>query len=197
MRKVFGAALSSVAIIAVGIGTVFLVSRESSTVPVEQGYGPNPVLPKPNPTLIPTVNIAPADPWPAGVKPIAAAGLAVNEFAGGLDHPRWIYALPNGDILVAESNKPPKPDADKGFKGWVMGLVMGQAGAGVPSANRITLLRDVDGDGVAELKTPFLTGLNSPFGMTLVADKLYVANTDAIVAFPYVTGSTEIVVAGD
>jgi glucose/arabinose dehydrogenase len=131
------------------------------------------------------------------VRPIAAASLAVNEFAGGLDHPRWIYALPNGDILVAESNKPPKPEADKGFKGWVMGLVMGRAGAGVPSANRITLLRDVDGDGIAELKAPFLTGLNSPFGMTLIADRLYVANTDAIVAFPYVTGSTEITFAGE
>lgn len=197
MRKWLLAALSSTAVIVIGAGVVFVASRESASVSVEQGYGPNPVLPEPNATLFPTVNIAPASPWPAGTKPVAATGLTVNEFAGGLDHPRWIHVLPNGDVLVAESNAPPRPKDGQGFKGWVMGKVMAQAGAAVPSANRITLLRDVDGDGIAELKTPFLTGLNSPFGMTLIADKLYVANTDAIVAFPYVTGSTSITSVGE
>ncbi len=197
MGKLLVAALSGTALVVVGIGLVFLISRESASVSVEQGYGPNPVLPEPNATLIPTVNIAPASPWPAGTKPIALTGLSVNEFAGGLDHPRWIHILPNGDVLVAESNAPPRPKDNQGIKAWVMGKVKARAGAGVPSANRITLLRDVDGDGVAELKTSFLTGLNSPFGMTLIADRLYVANTDAIVAFPYVTGSTEITVAGE
>ncbi len=197
MRKLLVAALSGTALIVVGVGLVFLISRESASVSVEHGYGPNPALPEPNATFIPTVNIAPASPWPAGAMPVATTGLAVNEFAGGLDHPRWIHVLPNGDVLVAESNKPPGPKDNPGIKAWVMGKVMAKAGAGVPSANRITLLRDVDGDGIAELKTPFLTGLNSPFGMTLVADRLYVANTDAIVAFPYVTGATSITAPGE
>lgn len=171
---------------------VVVYSSESATVSVESGYGPDPVLPEPNPKPIPTVNIAVANPWPAGEKPIAASGLTVGEFAGDLDHPRWLYVLPNGDVLVAESNAPPKPEDGKSIKGWVMGLVMAKAGAGVPSANRITLLRDADGDGIAETQTIFLKGLNSPFGMTLIDSTLYVANTDAIVAFPYVTGATEI-----
>ncbi|WP_210485643.1 PQQ-dependent sugar dehydrogenase [Microvirga antarctica] len=179
-------AASLLALIVAGCG-------ESATVPVEQGYGPKPTLPAPNKTLIPTVNIAPAKGWPAGGKPTPAAGLAVAAFATGLDHPRWLHVLPNGDVLVAESNAPPKHD-EVGFsiKGFVMGIVMGKAGAGVPSPNRITLLRDADGDGVAELRQPFLEGLNSPFGITLVGDQLYVANTDAIVKFPYKTGDTKI-----
>src|SRR5690606_28837157 len=136
---------------------------------------------------------APAVGWPEGRTPVAAQGLAVNAFATGLDHPRWLYELPNGDVLVAESNAPAKPD-DKtgGLRGWIQGLVMGKAGAGVPSANRITLLRDADGDGVAETKTGFLSGLTSPFGMALVGERLYVANADALVAVPYQTGQTQI-----
>ena len=111
---------------------------------VIDGTGPSPKLPKPNKTLIPTVNIAPAVGWPAGGKPTAAAGTQVAAFAEGLDHPRWLYVLPNGDVLVAETNAPPKPDDSKGVRGWVMEKVMGKAGAGVPSPNRITLLRDAD-----------------------------------------------------
>jgi glucose/arabinose dehydrogenase len=126
--------------------------------------------------------------------PTASAGLRVNAFASGLDHPRWMTLLPNGDILVAESNKPPKPKEAKGggIKDWFASRVMKSAGAGVPSANRISLLRDTDGDGVAELKTPFLTGLYSPFGMALVGNTLYVANANAIVAYPYAEGATRI-----
>ena len=131
----------------------FPFSQEAATVPVEEGYGPSPTLPPPNPTLIPTVNIAPASPWPTGAKPKAAPGFAVSEFAGGLDHPRWLLVLPNGDVLVAESNAPPKPKDNPGLKGMVMRLVMARAGAGVPSANRISLLRDGDGDGVAETRS--------------------------------------------
>ena len=172
-------------------------SGETATVPIEQGYGPNPTLPPPNPTRIPTVDIAPANPWPEGTAPTAAPGLAVNEFAGGLDHPRWLHVLPNGDVLVAESNAPPKPDEEFSLRGWAMGLVMRQAGAEVPSANRITLLRDADGDGVAETRSAFLEQLNSPFGMALLGNTLYVANTDAIVAFPYQEGATEIAAPGE
>ncbi|EJZ57294.1 Glucose/sorbosone dehydrogenase [Pseudomonas fluorescens R124] len=165
---------------------------ESSSLQVSDGTGPSPKLPEPNKTLIPTVNIAPAIGWPAGGKPIAAAGTQVAAFAEGLDHPRWLYVLPNGDVLVAETNAPPKPDDSTGIRGWVMKKVMGKAGAGVPSPNRITLLRDADHDGVAETRTVFLQNLNSPFGMTLVGNDLYVADTDRLLRFHYEPGATEI-----
>jgi len=169
---------------------------EVATLPEQAGIGPHPTLPPPNPTLLPTVNIAPAKGWPAGITPKAAAGLAVNAFATGLDHPRWLYVLPNGDVLVAETNAPPQPEDSKGLKGWFMKRIMKRAGAGVPSANRITLLRDANGDGIAETRTVFLQGLNSPFGMTLVGNDLYVANTDSLVRFPYRTGETQLIEPG-
>ena len=181
-----------VVVIAVGAGAVYFSSREEATVPIEQTYGPNPTLAEPNPTWLPTVNVAEATPWPEGTAPTAANGFAVIEFSGGLDHPRWLHVLPNGDVLVAESNAPPKPDESFSIRGFFMDLFQGQAGAKAPSANRITLLRDADGDGVAETRSAFLTGLNSPFGMALAGDRLYVANADAVVAFPYQEGMTEI-----
>ena len=159
---------------------------------IEDQYGPDPVLPPPNPTLLPTVNQAEAEPWRPGQMPVAAEGFAVNQFADGLDHPRWLHVLPNGDVLVAESNKPPKEESSISIRRWVAERIMGSAGADTPSANRITILRDADGDGVAELKQPFITGLFSPFGMTLLDGTLYVANADGIVAFPYQEGATEI-----
>jgi glucose/arabinose dehydrogenase len=167
-----------------------------ATLPEQAGIGPRPTLPPPNPTLLPTVNIAPAEGWPVGITPRAAAGLAVNAFATGLDHPRWLYVLPNGDVLVAETNAPPQPEDNKGLKGWLMKRVMKRAGAGAPSANRITLLRDANGDGIAETRTVFLQGLSSPFGMTLVGNDLYVANTDSLVRFPYRTGETQLIESG-
>ncbi len=169
---------------------------ETATLPVQAGTGPQPVLPAPNRTLIPTVNIARATGWPAGAAPQPAPGTRVAAFASGLEHPRWLYVLPNGDVLVAETNAPPRPEDGKGIKGWVMGLLMKRAGAAVPSANRITLLRDADGDGVAELKTTLLEGLNSPFGMVLVGDSLFVANADEVLRFPYSPGTTRISAAG-
>jgi glucose/arabinose dehydrogenase len=165
---------------------------ETSTLQVSDGTGPSPKLPEPNKTLIPTVNIAPAIGWPKGAKPTAAAGTQVAAFAEGLDHPRWLYVLPNGDVLVAETSAPPKPDDGKGIRGWVMGKAMGRAGAKVPSPNRITLLRDKDHDGVAETRTVFLENLNSPFGMTLVGNDLYVADTDRLLRFHYKNGDTAI-----
>jgi glucose/arabinose dehydrogenase len=165
---------------------------EVAILPEQAGFGPHPKLPPPNPTLLPTVNIAPAKGWSAGETPMAADGLAVNAFATGLDHPRWLYVLPNGDVLVAETNAPPKPEGSQGIKGWIIKRVMKRAGAGVPSANRITLLRDENDDGIAETRTVFLQGLNSPFGMTLVGNDFYVANTDGLVRFPYRTGETQI-----
>ena len=123
---------------------------ESSKVPPEQQLGANPVLPDPVRSLIPTVKGAEATGWPQGARPAAASGWRVAAFAAGLDHPRWLYVLPNGDVLVAETNAPERPEEGKGIRGWVMKRVMKKAGAGTPSANRITLLRDADGDGVGD-----------------------------------------------
>ena len=142
------------------------------------------------------VKIAPAVGWPAGAKPTPVAGTQVVAFASGLDHPRWVYVLPNGDVLVAESSAPKRPEDDKGLKARVVSFFQKRAGAGTPSANRISLLRDADGDGVADVKSAFLEGLNSPFGMTLIGDQLYVANTDAVVRFPYMAGETRITAQG-
>ncbi len=163
---------------------------------VADGTGPDPVLPAPVRSPIPVVDIAPAEGWPEGRTPRAAPGLAVAAFAAGLDHPRWLYVLPNGDVLVAETNAPPRPDDYKGVKGCAMKTVLARAGAASPSANRITLLRDADGDGRAELQSAFLENLRSPFGIALVGGDLYVANTDALVRFPYEEGATSIAAEG-
>lgn len=170
---------------------------ETSSLQVSDGTGPSPKLPEPNKTLIPTVNIAPAVGWPQGSKPVAAPGTQVAAFAEGLDHPRWLYVLPNGDVLVAETNAPPKPDDSSGVRGWVMDKVMSKAGAGVPSPNRITLLRDKDGDGVAETRNVFIANLNSPFGMTMIGNDFYVADTDKLLRFKYQDGATSISGAGE
>ncbi|MGC3874923.1 PQQ-dependent sugar dehydrogenase [Halomonas sp. GXIMD04776] len=167
---------------------------ETAKLPVSAGTGPNPQLPEPNETLIPTVNIAPATGWPSGAKPTAIEGAEVTAFADGLDHPRWLYVLPNGDVLVAETNRPPKEAG--GIRAWVMGWFMKRAGAGGESADRITLLRDADADGVADQRSIFLEGLHSPFGMALVGNDFYVANTDAVVRFPYQEGQTLITAPG-
>ncbi|HTU67559.1 MAG TPA: sorbosone dehydrogenase family protein [Steroidobacteraceae bacterium] len=162
----------------------------------ESSIGASPTLPEPNKKLIPTVQIAPAIGWPLQGKPTAAPGVAVKAFASGLVHPRWLTVLPNGDVLVAESNAPVRPKDGGGVKGLVMKQVMKKAGATIPSPDRITLLRDADGDGIAELKTVFLGDLHSPFGMALIGEDLYVANTDAILKFRYVPGATKIEGAG-
>lgn len=161
-----------------------------------ESYGPDPTLPAPNPSLIPTVKIAPAKGWPAGAKPVAAPGTRVTALAKDLDHPRWLYVLPNGDVLVAETAAPPRPEDGKGVKGWVMKKVQAKAGAGGPSANRISLLRGVGPEGQAQTRSVFLEGLNSPFGMALVGNHFYVANTDAVLRFPYVEGQTKISAPG-
>lgn len=159
--------------------------------PETAGFGPNPTLPEPNKTLIPTFNGASTAKWPAGATPAPAAGLAVRAFATGLDHPRWLHVLPNGDVLVAETNAPPKQQ-EQNLKGKISKLVMKTVGAGGSSPNRIILLRDADGDGAAEVRTVFLEGLNSPFGMALIGDDFYVANTDGVVRYTYHAGDTHI-----
>lgn len=169
---------------------------ESARLPSGADTGPRPTLVEPVKRLIPTAHVAPARPWQPGEAPVAAAGLQVQALATGLEHPRWLHVLPNGDVLVAETNAPPRPEEGGGIKGWVMSKLMLKAGSTGTSANRITLLRDADGDGRAEVQEVFLKALNSPFGMALVGSHFYVANTDAVWAFPYAAGQTQITAPG-
>ncbi|TXH35946.1 MAG: sorbosone dehydrogenase family protein [Rhodospirillaceae bacterium] len=163
----------------------------------DRTVGANPTLPEPTTSWIPTLNIAPAVGWKDGGQPMPAADLGVAPFSAGLDHPRWIYVLPNGDVLVAESAAPPQPENNTGIKGWVADMVLKKAGSAVPSANRITLLRDADGDGQAEVRTTFISSLNSPIGMALVGSDFYVANTDSVMRYPYHEGDTQITAKGE
>jgi len=174
--------------------TALAIGADPSYAP---GFGPSPKLPAPEKALVPTVDIAPAKGWTSGQTPIAATGFKVAAFATGFDHPRWLHLLPNGDVLVVETNAPPRPEDAKGIKGAAMKAVMKKAGAGVPSANRITLLRDTNDDGVADMRTKFIEGLNSPFGIAMVGEDLYIANTDAIVRFKYTMGATELSGTGE
>jgi len=175
-----------------GLACLLLCACASSTLPVSAGYGPHPTLPEPDKQFIPTFQVAKAVGWKSGATPTAAPGFAVTAFATGLDHPRWLYVLPNGDVLVAETNAPPKPDDHTGPSAWYAKPFMKKAGAGEKSPNLIILLRDKDGDGVAETRSVFLKGLNSPFGMALIGDTLYVADTDALLKFTYHDGDTEL-----
>ncbi|WP_392890068.1 PQQ-dependent sugar dehydrogenase [Pseudomonas migulae] len=180
--------------------TLLTACGESSKLPPQASVGPSPQLPEPTTSLIPTLKVSKAIGWSGSDTPKAPAGFTVTALAENLDHPRWIYRLPNGDLLVAESNHPPMPegatDGGSGPLAWArrtaMGFVMGRVGADAPSANRITLLRDADGDGHAEVRTVFMSGLTSPFGMALVGNELFIANADALVKVPYSDGQTEI-----
>jgi glucose/arabinose dehydrogenase len=165
---------------------------DNALLPEEATTGPNPTLPEPTKSVIPTINVAKATGWAKGESPKSAQGFAVNAFARDLDHPRWLYVLPNGDVLVAESNAPRRSEEGKGVKGFVFRIAQKRAGAGAKSADRITLLRDADGDGVAEMRSIFVDQLHSPIGMALVGSDFFVANTDAILRFPYKEGATKI-----
>jgi glucose/arabinose dehydrogenase len=176
-------------------GIFFYLSRPDVARVAEADLeGREPKFTTPRRQILPTVGIADPVGWAANAAPVAARGLKVQRFVAGLDHPRQMLVLPNGDVLVTETNSPPREVT--GIKDWIMGKLMGAAGAGTPSANRIALLRDADGDGVAEQRHIFLKGLNSPYGMALVGNTLYVANTDSLMAFPYEEGETSIAVAG-
>jgi len=178
-----------------GVAHLLTDLRKAPALAEEAGYGATPSLPKPKPTRIPIMKIAPAVGWSKGQRPKPAAGLRVGAFAGELDHPRWVYELPNGDVLVAETAAPASEAGGFSLRWWAQSFVMIRAGSGVKSADRITLLRDADGDGIAEIKVPFLENLFSPFGMALVGDTLFVANADSVVRFPYEPGATRITAA--
>jgi glucose/arabinose dehydrogenase len=184
------------ALLAAGLAALLLSACGSDpALPPEQGYGPSPVLPVAKKQTLPVMKIAPAVGWADGQTPETAPGFVATALVRGLDHPRWLYVLPNGDVLIAETNAPAKPEDGKGLKGFVEKIIMKRAGASVPSANRITLVRDADNDGTPEQRTIFLSGLNSPLGMALVGDTFYVADSDALLAFPYQPGQTRITAA--
>ncbi len=185
---------SALLLLSVALG--FTACGVSALLPESAGFGARPSLPPPESGWIPTVNIAPAIGWPAGYSPTAAAGMRVTAYARGLDHPRWLCVLSNGDVLVAETNGPPKGDGASGIMGMITGLFMKRAGASTPSANRITLLRDTDKNGEADARFVLLEGLNSPFGMVHMDGHLYVANTDAVLRFPLAVGATRITQPG-
>ncbi len=159
-----------------------------------QSVGQEPKLPEPEESFLPTINWARAEPWPNGTMPKAADGLSVKAFARDLKHPRWIYVLPNGDVLVAEAASEPSPSWNP--RALVQNWVMRRAGSIVENANRISLLRDTNGDGVADERHVFLEGLRQPFGMALIGDQFYVANTDSVVRYPYKEGETSIKAEG-
>ncbi|WP_022682958.1 PQQ-dependent sugar dehydrogenase [Sphingobium bisphenolivorans] len=183
-------ALVLIVLLLLGGAILYFAQGDKAELAAGADVGKEPVFTAPRSEMIPTINVADVERWQGGEKPVAAKGLSVARFAEGLDHPRSLLRLPNGDILVAETNSPPRPTG--GIVNRVMGYLMDKAGAGVPSANRITLLRDADGDGKAEVKSAFLTDLNAPYGMALIGDTLFVANTDALMAFPYKEGDTKI-----
>lgn len=182
-------------IAAIGFG-YYVTRPDVAQLPISALTGPDIDLSevRPRKQSVPTVNIAEIDRWTDDEMPVAAAGLKVERYAEGFDHPRNLYVLPNGDMLVVETNSPPRGEG--GLFAKAAAYFMDKAGAGVPSANRITLLRDADGDGSPEIRSEFLTGLNSPFGVSLVGDILYVANTDAMIAFPYSEGDLKITAKG-
>jgi glucose/arabinose dehydrogenase len=155
------------------------------------GYGPQPRLPEAQESWLPTVKWSVANtPWPKGATPKAAHGLAVQAFAQGLKHPRWLQVLPNGDVLVAEAATEPTPSWSP--RAIVQNWVQRRSGAIAENANRISLLRDTNVDGIVDQHSVFLEGLRQPFGMALIGDQLYVANTDSVVRFPYRTGDIRI-----
>ena len=168
---------------------------DRASLPESAGTGPNPALPPPHHTLIPTIDMPHAVGWPAHMKPIAAPGLAVSAYATGLDHPRSLHVLPNGDVLVAESSGI-RPEDEKGPMAWMEERLMRYVGEGGVSADRITLLRGRGAGGAAQERSVLLKGLHSPFGMALVGSSLYVANTDAVVRFPYTDGTMMITEPG-
>src|SRR5918995_1324144 len=177
------------------IGAAAILWRRLQGSVREPAIGSNPVIPTARPQgSIPTLKMPTARGWAPGQTPVAAPGLKVNAFATGLKHPRWIHVLPNGDVTVAQALF--LPGGIKSVFDYAMVSTMKRAAAVGVSPNRITLLRDADGDGVAEIQDVFLEGLNQPFGMALLGDTFYVGNADGVVAFPYTTGARRITASG-
>ena len=198
MLNLSGKSVSKVFILALSCSSAMLLSSCNDNEPDPSNeIGANPKLPEQTQYLIPSMRIAKVVGWKSGETPTVIDGLQIKALATGLRHPRSVYPLPNGDILVVESVAPPEKSATRP-KDLIMGFIQSFAtgGAGNEGSNKITLLRDADGDGVAEIKDVFLDHLNSPFGVALVGNDLYVANTDAIIRYPYKTGETKITAPG-
>ncbi|MEO0062173.1 MAG: hypothetical protein RLZZ08_733 [Pseudomonadota bacterium] len=179
-----------IGLVALGLFAWWVIRGDPAELPFDKVTGTNPVIAEADPQTIPTVGVARPIGWAAGAAPKAAAGLVVNRFAEGLEHPRVIYTMPNGDVLVSESNAPSRVIAGGGITNFVAGLLFARAGASVPSPNKLVLLRDADGDGRAEVKVVLKDGLESPGGIAWRDGKLYVANHNAVLRFDYAQGAT-------
>jgi glucose/arabinose dehydrogenase len=183
----------AVVLVLLALAGWWVVRGDPADLPLEQVTGADPQLADPDPQTIPTVDVARPIGWPDGAAPVAAAGLAVNRFAEGLEHPRVIYTMPNGDILVAEANAPDRIlGGGNAISNWIAGLLFSRAGAAVPSPNKLVLLRDADGDGVAEEKHTLRSDLASPSGLAWRDGKLFVANHNAVLRFDYAEGATTL-----
>ncbi len=180
--------------VAVGVAVALAGCGDDNIAAPNTQYGARPILPAPQEYLVPPIKVAPAGSWAPGETPTVAAGLKIQALATGLMHPRSVYVLPNGDILVVESSGPKAPVNRP--KDLIMGLVQGFGGAGAKGGNRITLIRAASADGTPATRTVFLDNLSSPFGVALVGNDFYVANTDSLVRYPYVTGETRITAPG-
>jgi glucose/arabinose dehydrogenase len=176
--------------LALGLAVFAAACSPPSHEPEHKLVGKNPIIPAPDTSAIPTLNFSSAKGWPAGATPKAPNGFTVTKFAGNLDHPRWLYQLPNGDVLVAESTTEPPPP--RTLEDRLAIWLMRGAGENGMSANRITLLRDTKGAGTPDMRTVFLAGLHQPFGMLLLGDKFYVGDTDALLRFTYQPGEMRI-----
>ena len=192
MRRKILLLLIGVLLAVIGVVAWQFLFPAPSVLDEQADYGPSPQLVEPHKSLVPIVRPAKAVGWPAGEMPTPAGDLEINAFVSGLDHPRWLYVLPNGDVLVAESNAPEGSGLCSEFKKFAADLVLNFSGARTPSADRVTLHRDTDGDGAADESHVFAAGLHSPFGMALIGDHLYIANADALLRFPYQPGQTAL-----
>ncbi len=192
MRKKLGILLIGTLTAVLAVVAWQFLFPAATTISEQADYGPSPQLVEPHKTLVPIVRPAKAVGWPEGERPSPASGLEINAFVSGLDHPRWLYVLPNGDVLIAESNAPEGSGLCSELKNIAAGVVLNYGGARTPSADRITLHRDTNGDGAADQSHVFAAGLHSPFGMALVDNHLYIANADALLRFPYRLGQTTL-----
>lgn len=192
MRRKLLILLTGVLAVVLAVVIWQLLFPASTTISEQADYGQSPQLVEPHKTLVPVLRPAKAVGWPDNQAPSPASGLEINAFVSGLDHPRWLYVMPNGDVLVAESNAPDGSGLCSGFKNFAAGVVLNYSGARTPSADRISLHRDTNGDGVADESHVFADGLYSPFGIALVEGHLYIANADALIRFPYRTGQIKL-----
>lgn len=195
IREPCGRSHRAMGLAVVCAATLFLTGCDGDSFDPTNQIGANPKLPEPQQCLLPPMHQSSPAGWEQGEKPNVAAGLKIEALATGLEHPRSLYVLPNGDVLIVESKAPPAPPISRP-KDLVMQWIEAQTTSTKQKSNRITLVRSADGQGEDPIRSTFLDNLSSPFGVALVGNDLYVADTDAIVRYPYTKDDTKITAAG-